>query len=80
MVATRYLVSFPEHGLLVIDVQRRLFDAEPRPFGRRRDPRVNALRRRRGSRTCRSCSSSTNPSLPVRSDAWRFAAGLQVGT
>ncbi|MEO5820418.1 MAG: cysteine hydrolase family protein [Vicinamibacteraceae bacterium] len=67
-------------ALLVIDVQRGLFDAEPRPF------EADAVIERINGLTGRARAADVpvvfvqheSASLPVDSDAWRFAAGLQV--
>jgi nicotinamidase-related amidase len=67
-------------ALLVIDVQRGLFDAEPRPF--EADAviaRINGLTgRARALDAPVVFVQHESASLPVGSDAWRFAGGLQV--
>ena len=67
-------------ALLVIDVQGGLFDGEPRPF--EADAvvdRVNRLTARaRVSDAPVVLVQHESPSLPVGSDAWRFARGLHI--
>ena len=67
-------------ALLVIDVQRGLFDAEPRPF--EADAviaRINALTARaRAANVPVVLVQHQSASLPAGSDAWRFAAELHV--
>jgi nicotinamidase-related amidase len=67
-------------ALLVIDVQRGLFDSAPRPF--EADAviaRINALAgRARALDVPVVFVQHESASLPVGSDAWQFATGLQV--
>jgi nicotinamidase-related amidase len=67
-------------ALLVIDVQRGLFDPEPRPF--EADAvvaRINALTARaRAANVPVVLVQHESAALPVDSDAWQFAAQLQV--
>jgi nicotinamidase-related amidase len=67
-------------ALLVIDVQRGLFDSEPRPF------EADAVIARINVLTARARVADVpivfvqheSAALPVGSDAWRFAAGLYI--
>ena len=67
-------------ALLVIDVQRGLFDPEPRPFDADAViARINALTARaRAADVPVVLVQHESASLPVGSDAWRFAAQLHV--
>jgi nicotinamidase-related amidase len=67
-------------ALLVIDVQRGLFDSEPRPF------EADAVIARINVLTARARVADVpivfvqheSAALPVGSDAWRFASGLHI--
>jgi nicotinamidase-related amidase len=67
-------------ALLVIDVQRGLFDVDPRPF------EADAVIARINTLTARARVADVpvvlveheSPALAVGSDAWRFARGLHV--
>ena len=67
-------------ALLVIDVQRGLFDSEPRPF------EADAVVARINVLTARARVADVpivfvqheSAALPVGSDAWRFASGLHI--
>lgn len=69
-------------ALLVIDVQRGLFDEAPRPF--EADAviaRIDALAGRARARDVPVVFvQHESASLPAGSDAWRFATGLQVAS
>lgn len=67
-------------ALLVVDVQRGLFDAEPRPF------EADAVIARINALTAKARTADVpvvfvqheSAALPVGSDAWRFVAALHV--
>lgn len=69
-------------ALLVIDVQRGLFDPEPRPF------EADAVIARINTLTARARAANVpvvlvqheSASLPVNSDAWQFAEPLHVAS
>jgi len=67
-------------AVLVIDVQRGLFDPDPRPFDADAViARINALTARaRAADVPVVLVQHESASLPVGSDAWRFAAHLHV--